>query len=85
MVGNRQIVLVRRPEGMVDESCFAESDGDIPSPGAEEILVRTRYLTIDPAIRGWLPQRVGTPGSDGCRLSAVDVGAEGDDRIDRGS
>lgn len=57
MSGNRQIVLVRRPQGMVDESCFAEHDGDIPSPGPDEILVRTRYLTIDPAIRGWLNER----------------------------
>ena len=57
MGGNRQIVLVRRPEGMVDESCFAESDGDIRSPGRDEILVRTLYLTIDPAIRGWLNEK----------------------------
>lgn len=57
MGGNRQIVLVRRPEGMVDESCFAERDGDVPTPGVDEILVRTRYLTIDPAIRGWLDER----------------------------
>ena len=57
MVGNRQIVLVERPQGMVDESCFAERDGDVPTPGIDEILVRTRYLTIDPAIRGWLNER----------------------------
>jgi len=57
MGGNRQIVLVRRPEGMVDESCFDEVDGDIRSPGRDEILVRTLYLTIDPAIRGWLNEK----------------------------
>jgi len=57
MGGNRQIVLARRPDGMVEESCFAEHDGDIPAPGDGEILVRTRYLTIDPAIRGWLNEK----------------------------
>lgn len=54
---NHRIVLARRPEGMVDVSCFAADDVPVPDPGADEFLVRTRYLTIDPAIRGWLDER----------------------------
>lgn len=51
---NRQIVLRRRPDGLVDESCFALAEAEIPTPGPREALLRTVYITIDPAIRGWL-------------------------------
>lgn len=54
---NRQIVLVRRPDGAVDQSCFAEATGEVPVPGPGEALVRTRLISIDPAIRGWLNER----------------------------
>jgi NADPH-dependent curcumin reductase CurA len=54
---NRQIVLARRPVGMVDESCFAQVEGEIPAPGDGQALVRVLCLGIDPAIRGWIDAR----------------------------
>jgi NADPH-dependent curcumin reductase CurA len=69
MPGNKQIVLVKRPEGMVDASCFDVIDGDVPSPGPDEFLVRASHLIIDPAIRGWLNER----GSG--YLPGVEIGA----------
>jgi NADPH-dependent curcumin reductase CurA len=54
---NRQIVLARRPVGMVDASCFARREGIIPEPGPEQALLRVLCVAIDPAIRGWLNER----------------------------
>lgn len=54
---NRQIVLVRRPVGMVEESCFAEVEGEIPTPKDGQALVRVLCVAIDPAIRGWIDER----------------------------
>ena len=54
---NRQIVLVKRPIGMVDEQCFAEVEGEIPTPVEGQTLVRVLCVGIDPAIRGWIELR----------------------------
>lgn len=54
---NRQIVLVRRPQGMVDEECFAEVEAEIPIPGNGQALIRVLCVAIDPAIRGWIDAR----------------------------
>lgn len=54
---NRQIVLVRRPKGMVVEDCFAEVEAEIPTPGDGQALIRVLCVAIDPAIRGWIDAR----------------------------
>ena len=66
---NRQIVLRRRPEGLVDESCFELAESEIPTPGPGDALLRTVYIAIDPAIRGWLNEK----GSG--YLPGVEIGA----------
>ena len=54
---NRQIVLAKRPVGMVDESCFEQVTGAIPTPGDGQALIRVLCVAIDPAIRGWIDAR----------------------------
>jgi NADPH-dependent curcumin reductase CurA len=49
--GNRKIVLVARPQGVPKESDFAIVDAPIPEPGPGELLVRARYLSVDPLQR----------------------------------
>jgi NADPH-dependent curcumin reductase CurA len=51
---NRRIVLAQRPVGMVDEHTTRLETEPVPSPGPGEALVRVRYLSIDPTIRGWM-------------------------------
>jgi NADPH-dependent curcumin reductase CurA len=51
---NRQVVLARRPVGMVDEGCFEQVEGAIPTPGDGQALIRVVCVAIDPAIRGWI-------------------------------
>jgi hypothetical protein len=48
---NRQIRLAAIPVGIPKESDFQLTEGPIPRPAGGEILVRTRYLSIDPYIR----------------------------------
>ena len=53
----RQILLARRPVGMVDAGCFREAMGEIPAPADGQALVRVLCVGIDPAIRGWVDAR----------------------------
>lgn len=54
---NRQIVLARRPEGRVSVDCFEEHEGEVPELVPGKALLRTLYVSIDPAIRGWISPR----------------------------
>jgi NADPH-dependent curcumin reductase len=51
---NRQWVLVSRPQGMVDPSNFERREEDVGEPGDGQLLVRNLYLSLDPAMRGWM-------------------------------
>jgi NADPH-dependent curcumin reductase CurA len=54
---NRQVVLVRRPVGMVDADCFARVEGPVPEPADGQALVRVLYIAIDPGIRSWIDEK----------------------------
>ena len=54
---NRQIVLARRPVGPVTVDCFEEREGEIPTAGDGQVVVKVEYLSIDPATRGWISER----------------------------
>ncbi|MEF8789061.1 MAG: NADP-dependent oxidoreductase [Haloarculaceae archaeon] len=49
---NRQVRLASRPEGMPSTDDFETVETDVPAPGDGEVLVRTRYLSVDPYMRG---------------------------------
>lgn len=53
---NTQVVLVRRPQGMVTESCFDVVERERPAIEPGGALLEVRYLGIDPTIRGWLDE-----------------------------
>jgi NADPH-dependent curcumin reductase CurA len=54
---NRQILLVERPQGRLEERHFRAVDGAIGEPNAGEVLCRTILLSIDPANRAWMRGR----------------------------
>jgi NADPH-dependent curcumin reductase CurA len=54
---NRQVVLAKRPVGMVTESCFEMAEAPVPALGEGEALLEVRYVGIDPTVRGWLDER----------------------------
>lgn len=49
---NTRIILARRPDGWVDESCFALERCEEPTVGPESVLVQAIYLSTDPYLRG---------------------------------
>ena len=53
---NRQWLLKERPSGMVGPEHFEKVEGPVPTPNldAGEVLVKTRTLGFDPAMRGWI-------------------------------
>jgi NADPH-dependent curcumin reductase CurA len=49
---NRRVVLASRPEGEPKPSNFRLETTSVPEPGPDEVLLRTRWLSIDPYMRG---------------------------------
>jgi NADPH-dependent curcumin reductase len=49
---NRQVLLKSRPEGPPGLDNFELTQGPIPEPGEGEVLMRIRYLSLDPYMRG---------------------------------
>ena len=50
---NRRVLLTTRPTGVPEPGHFTLDEGEIPSAGDGELLVRNIYLSVDPAQRGW--------------------------------
>ena len=53
-MSNRMVKLARRPKGMVTREDFAFEDGPVPEPGPGEFRVAVQYVSLDPAMRGWM-------------------------------
>ena len=49
---NRRIVLARRPQGAPTEEDFRLERLPLPAPTPGQVLLRTRYLSLDPYMRG---------------------------------
>ena len=49
---NRRIVLAERPNGLPDDNTLQLEQGGVPEPKTGEMLLRTRYLSLDPYMRG---------------------------------
>ena len=54
---NRQWRLIARPAGPVKRSDFEWVTSDVPSLGPGQVLVRVLYVSLDPAMRGWMADR----------------------------
>jgi hypothetical protein len=51
----RRIVLAKRPApGLVTPDVFRIEEGATPEPGAGHFRVRIVYVSLDPAMRGWI-------------------------------
>jgi NADPH-dependent curcumin reductase CurA len=77
---NRQWLLVSRPQGMVEPSNFELREAPVPAPSDGEFLVRNLYLSLDPAMRGWMansrsyvpPVEIGEVMRGGCTARVVE-------------
>ncbi|MFD6062366.1 NADP-dependent oxidoreductase [Rhodococcus wratislaviensis] len=57
MKSSQQIVLAQRPRGHVSVEDFRVEDVALPGLKAGEVALETLFISIDPAIRGWLDDR----------------------------
>jgi NADPH-dependent curcumin reductase CurA len=51
---NKQLKFVKRPLGEADASTWALETNPIPELQDGEILVKQHYVSLDPAMRGWM-------------------------------
>ena len=54
---NQQIILAARPTGLPKETDFQLIESPIPSPGNNQFLVRSSFLSLDPYMRGRMNDR----------------------------
>lgn len=51
---NRQYYLASRPVGAPDAGNVPARDVPVPDPAEGEVVLRNLYISLDPAIRGWM-------------------------------
>ena len=51
---NRQYLLASRPVGLPTDKNWTFQEAAIPSPEQGQMVVRIRYMSLDPAMRGWM-------------------------------
>jgi NADPH-dependent curcumin reductase CurA len=51
---NRQFLLTQRPQGLPSRETFNYVESVLGEPGPGQILVKNEYLSLDPAMRGWM-------------------------------
>ena len=57
MSSNKEILLVNRPnDRKIGSHLFETREQDIPSPGKGEILIKQTYMSLDPAMLGWMSE-----------------------------
>ncbi len=54
MTKNKQLVLKKRPVGLPDKDTWALIESNIPESKEGEFLIKCEYISLDPAMRGWL-------------------------------
>lgn len=54
---NKQVLLDHRPEGFPDEKTWKIVSSEIPEPAKGQVLIKQHYISLDPAMRGWIKDR----------------------------
>ncbi len=54
IITNRQVCLANRPKGLPKENDWSIINGTIPKIEQGQVLTKIKYISIDPAMRGWL-------------------------------
>ena len=51
---NKRILLAKRPEGLPEPSTWRMEEQPLPSIKEGEALIKVEYISLDPAMRGWI-------------------------------
>ncbi len=54
---NKQLLLAKRPVGVPDEDTWDLVETAIPTVGEGQCLLKNIYVSLDPAMRGWMRDR----------------------------
>src|SRR5580765_7763422 len=54
MATSRKVRLAAYPDGLPTDADWTITEEPIDPPGAGEVLVAVEYLSLDPAMRGWV-------------------------------
>ena len=54
---NIQYLLAKRVIGTPPADAWTRHEADVPEPGDGQLLVRIQYISLDPAMRGWMDNR----------------------------
>jgi NADPH-dependent curcumin reductase CurA len=65
---NKQFKLAARPVGLPKRSDWTYEENPVASPGAGELLIQVKYISLDPAMRGWM-------NAGKSYIEAVEIGA----------
>ncbi|MFT6749533.1 MAG: NADPH-dependent curcumin reductase CurA, partial [Flavobacterium sp.] len=53
-MNNKQIIFKKRPSGVPDAATWQLENNPVPELQEGEILVQQHYISLDPAMRGWM-------------------------------
>jgi NADPH-dependent curcumin reductase len=73
---NRKVILQSRPAGIAQAENFAVKDAAVAAPEAGQIVVRNAFLSVEPAMRGWIADtgNYSAPVAIGSVMRALAVG-----------
>ena len=73
---NRQVVLIARPNGIPQATDFDIVERPVPEIAHGEVLVRNQFLSVEPAMRGWVSSvgNYSEPVAIGAVMRALTVG-----------
>ncbi len=73
---NRQVILAARPTGVAQAEHFAIVEGAMPVPADGQVLVRNLFLSVEPAMRGWIADvgNYAAPVAIGAVMRSITVG-----------
>ncbi|MEO1190841.1 MAG: NADP-dependent oxidoreductase [Pseudomonadota bacterium] len=73
---NRQVLLKARPESIPQAEHFEVTESAVPEPGEGQFLLRNAFLSVDPAMRGWVSAvaNYSEPVALGAVMRAITVG-----------
>ena len=54
---NKQLILQKRPIGIPTKDTWSFEKNPISKPKDGEVLIEHHYISLDPAMRGWIMDR----------------------------
>ncbi len=53
-MSNKQLIFKKRPVGLPEADTWELQSNPIPEPNEGEVLIQQHYISLDPAMRGWM-------------------------------